>query len=381
MMTKIYLIRHAEAEGNVYRRAHGWYQGQVTEQGRRQLACLAERFRDTEIDALYASDLDRTMETAAAVAKYHDLDIIPNPALREIRMGEWEDRPWGNLTWEDPVRMRYFNDDPDRWYVPGAETFEQLTRRIRGAVVDIARKHPGQTVVCACHGMAIRALIADILKISSENIRSCPHGDNTSVSLLNVDADGGISADFYNDASHLPPELSTFARQSWWRQAGALDDGNLRFEELNPYKEEELYTRLYGEAWASVHGSTEGYIPSIYAASARIHYDGNPDALMKTFMGDTLTGLVELDTQRDRADGVGWLALCYIVPEHRRKMQGVQLIGHAVSVFRALGRKKLRLNVSTKNEGAMAFYTEYGFRPVCTREGVVAPLITMEKTL
>ena len=29
-MTTIYLIRHAEAEGNLYRRAHGWYNSTIT---------------------------------------------------------------------------------------------------------------------------------------------------------------------------------------------------------------------------------------------------------------------------------------------------------------------------------------------------------------
>ena len=30
-MTTIYLIRHAEAEGNLYRRAHGWYNSTITD--------------------------------------------------------------------------------------------------------------------------------------------------------------------------------------------------------------------------------------------------------------------------------------------------------------------------------------------------------------
>ena len=59
-MTDIYLIRHAEAEGNLYRRAHGQYDSNLTTLGRRQLLPLAERFRDIPIDALYSSDLVRT---------------------------------------------------------------------------------------------------------------------------------------------------------------------------------------------------------------------------------------------------------------------------------------------------------------------------------
>ena len=43
-MTTIYLIRHAEAEGNVFRRIHGQYDSCVTPNGRRQIAALAQRF-------------------------------------------------------------------------------------------------------------------------------------------------------------------------------------------------------------------------------------------------------------------------------------------------------------------------------------------------
>ena len=46
-MTTIYLIRHAEAEGNLYRRAHGWYNSTITDRGYRQIAALAKRFADT----------------------------------------------------------------------------------------------------------------------------------------------------------------------------------------------------------------------------------------------------------------------------------------------------------------------------------------------
>ena len=43
-MTTLYLIRHAEADGNLYRRAHGWYNSVITDLGYRQIAALAKRF-------------------------------------------------------------------------------------------------------------------------------------------------------------------------------------------------------------------------------------------------------------------------------------------------------------------------------------------------
>ena len=59
-MTIIYLIRHAEAEGNLYRRIHGWYDALVTENGLRQIQALEQRFQGEHFDAVWSSDLYRT---------------------------------------------------------------------------------------------------------------------------------------------------------------------------------------------------------------------------------------------------------------------------------------------------------------------------------
>ena len=66
-MTRLYLIRHAEAEGNLYRVAHGHCNGLITNyRGYQQIDALRERFRKVDIDAVYSSDLYRTQITARA---------------------------------------------------------------------------------------------------------------------------------------------------------------------------------------------------------------------------------------------------------------------------------------------------------------------------
>lgn len=379
-MTNIYLIRHAEAEGNIYRRAHGWYDGRISAKGRRQIDALAERFRGVHLDALYCSGLIRTRQTAGAILKYHDLPLVDEPGLREIGVGEWEDMPWGNLTYLYPEAMSAFNDDPDRWTAPGAETFPAVCERMRSAVLDIAARHPGQSVACVSHGMAIRALVSSLLGVPSHEIHKVPHGDNTSVTLLRV-AGGEISVEYFNDNSHLPEELSTFSRQSWWRKAGSTDDGNLRFEPLDPNAEPELYRSLYEKTWLDVHGRLDGFDAGACLEQAKRHFAANPLAVVKAIKAGRVIGVTELDTERLAGEGIGWISLCYIAPDERRRLLGVQLLGHAVSLYRAMGRRALRLSVYEGNAGAIAFYSEYDFKAVGTAEGVFGPLLIMEKDL
>ena len=44
-MTTVYMVRHAEAEGNLYRRVHGWYNSLITDNGYRQIAACGDGLR------------------------------------------------------------------------------------------------------------------------------------------------------------------------------------------------------------------------------------------------------------------------------------------------------------------------------------------------
>ena len=63
-MTTLFLIRHAQAEGNLYRIAQGQFDSYITALGYKQIDALAERFKNVHLDALYSSDLRRTRTTA-----------------------------------------------------------------------------------------------------------------------------------------------------------------------------------------------------------------------------------------------------------------------------------------------------------------------------
>ena len=217
-MTKIYLIRHAEAEGNLYRRIQGHWDGSITPLGLQQIDALAQRFRREHIDALYCSDLSRARATAEAITRYHDIPAVATPRLTEICMGVWEGRAWGDVEHEFPEQMRYFNTDPDRWSVPGCEPIRDVQKRMKRAISDLAARHDGQTIALVSHGMAIRAYLCTVLGIPNSEMATLPYGDNTSVSLLLVDGDN-TTVEYYNDNRHLPDALSTFGRQTGTRGA------------------------------------------------------------------------------------------------------------------------------------------------------------------
>lgn len=376
-MTKIYLIRHAEAEGNLYRRIQGHYNGDITQKGHRQIALLAERFRDTAIDALYASDLQRTQKTAGAILKYHDLPLNIDPRLKEVDMGVWEDLPWGNVAYDEPEQMLAFASDPSKWNIEGCENFEDLKSRMKSVICELGKKHEGQTIACVSHGMAIRSLISEILGVPSERIHEILHGDNTCVACLNYN-DGKLEIEYYNDNSHLPKDMSTFADQDWWKEKEKVDFSNLRIIPMDITKDAELYASCYRDGWKDAHGTLDGFSEELYLRSAARVSKQNHLSLMKALYGEDFAGIIELDTERMAYDGAGWISFCYLTADMRGHSMGIQLIGHAVSVYRRLGRKALRLHVAESNTSGIAFYDKLGFNTIGTEKGILCPLKLME---
>lgn len=381
-MTTIYLIRHAEAEGNYFRRIQGHYDGGVTPRGRLQIEALAERFRDVKIDALYSSDLKRTMATAGAIEKYHDLHITAEPRLREICLGVWEDLPWGNVAYDQPEQLVYFSSEPMKWNIPGGEDFIHLQNRVYDVLMELAERHDGQTIAVVTHGMAIRSTICRIKGIDLENISQVAHGDNTCVARLKVDG-GRAELEYFNDNSHLlENDLSTFARQDWWKRGDALDTTNLRIMPLDISADGQLYKDCYADAWKGAHGNLKGFDADIYYKTAKRVSSKEPRALMKVFInGDSFAGIVELDPNRGAEISSGWISFCYLIPELRHRGYGQQLIGHAVSFFREKGRKTIRLHVAVTNTDAIRFYERNDFYVVAREAGVGSDLLLMETVI
>lgn len=341
-MTAIYLIRHAEAEGNLYRIAQGQHESNLTDRGWRQVRALERRFADVPIDAVYASDLYRTRATATAIYRSHNLPLHRCPGLREICVGDWEGRTWGDILRRTPEAMADFGKRMDRWSIPGAETPAEVLARIRSTVEEIARANPGKTLALFSHGYAIRLLLASLQGISLRDTgERMPTGDNTAVSLLEWDGER-LRVVFANDNRHLQtPEYLAGEKPAKAKRAYALEPG-LWFRPLEGGAE-----RL-SAAWAEA--GEAGPVPS-----ASLTLEG--------LLGEAPTGLLRMDPETGR------ILLVYIRPEFRRRGFGIQLLGQAVQHARERGGEELSALLSPGGPGE-AYLRDCGFVPETqTREG------------
>lgn len=348
-MTKIYLVRHAEAEGNLYRIAQGQYDSLITDRGSRQVAALKKRFESIHVDAVYASDLYRTCVTAGAVYIPRRLPLHRRKDLREICVGSWEQKTWGEIARADPEQMEFFSRHLDRWQVEGAETPEQVRDRVLKAIREIAAENDGKTVAVFSHGCAIRILLATIQGYDISQIGETPLGSNTAVSLL--EADGAeLKVVFRDDVSHLTEEL---IRKRTGKRLRPLDPG-LYFEPVRLPEQRDWLLKLAAEAWEDS-GECRPLEEAPLLDQTRLTLAGALD-------GGAAVGLLQLDLEKEASRRRGWISLCCIARDSRAQGYGVQLLGQAVHHFRPLGRESLCVALRPEAEAAR-FFREYGFRP------------------
>ena len=350
-MTTIYMIRHAEAEGNRYRRIHGQYNSVVTARGWKQIAALAKRFSNTHIDAVYSSDLTRTKMTASSIYKTHGLPLNTTTRLREVCMGVWEDEPWGEAEQKEPEQLYCFNYDPENWTIEGREDIYSLRERIKSVILDIAAKHDGETVAVFTHGCAIRAFLSYVKGDPPKKLKDTPYCDNTAVAMLHV-RNEEIEIVYDGDNAHLPKELSTFHKQHWWEDEDAMDRNNLWYQEYDPASDSAFYHDCLADT--DICGPDEK-IPAADPA-------GNGHSAFIAMCDKSPAGIIELDTERGGDEGAVWISFYYILPEYRRRQMSIQLIGQATSVFRRLGRERIRVAVPKSNRTALEFFRSAGFR-------------------
>ena len=146
MKTILLLARHGETVDNANKIMQGQTHGQLNEEGRRQARELAAQLASQPLDAVVASDLHRSVETARIVAALHGLDVVTTPLLRE--------RDWGGFT------GCYIPDLKDAVWPDDIETLDALQGRAR-RFLDFVRTHyPGKTVLAVGHGIINKAIQA-----------------------------------------------------------------------------------------------------------------------------------------------------------------------------------------------------------------------------
>ena len=204
--TRLILIRHGESKTTVAGIIGGHRTcGGLSPLGRQQAERLRDRWvshRDFTPDVLLASQFPRARETAEIIA----------PALDSLTIGE--DAGWGEhdpgpecdgLSYSEFVGRHgggWWEGDPFGTSFPGGETIASFQFRVGQALRRTIDEHAGKTIVVACHGGVVDAVMRFTLKMPPTGSFQI-HTLNTSITEFELIEPHMWKLMRYNDTAHL----------------------------------------------------------------------------------------------------------------------------------------------------------------------------------
>ncbi|MGF1665822.1 MAG: histidine phosphatase family protein [Acidimicrobiia bacterium] len=186
-MTRLLLIRHAptvETGKKLTGRLPGVSLGDAgLEIARRTAANLAT----ARIDVVYASPIERTWETALAVAEPHKLSPISHDGLLEVDYGDWSGRTLASLY--KLKAWKIVQTTPSRMVFPNGESLRGAQERAVAATESIAAAHRKKTVALVTHADVIKAVVSHYLGQPLDLFQRVGVSP-ASVSVIDLPADG-----------------------------------------------------------------------------------------------------------------------------------------------------------------------------------------------
>lgn len=162
---QIYLVRHAESEGNAAGVLQGHADFPLSKLGYKQARSRAEHFRSCSFSECFASDLLRTRQTAAILSQPHALSVQTTPLLREQNFGKFNGASVMVFETElDEVLARHRQLPFERRFQhrahPEIESDAEMMSRLLLFLRSVATENLGKTILTVSHGGIMRSLLA-----------------------------------------------------------------------------------------------------------------------------------------------------------------------------------------------------------------------------
>ena len=154
----LFLVRHGLTP-HTGDRLSGWLPGiSLSEHGRAQVKALVERVRPVELDAVYASPLERCVETARPIASSKGLRVRIRDGLGEVHYGDWEGKRLRTLA--KTKLWRQIMARPSEVRFPNGETIRETQHRAVNTIEELAAAHGRTPVAAVTHADVIRVVVA-----------------------------------------------------------------------------------------------------------------------------------------------------------------------------------------------------------------------------
>lgn len=197
-MTTLYLIRHGHNDFlGKHKLAGRMPNVHLSSEGCRQAEALSRILSSVKFEAIYASPLERAVETAEPLARDHGLDILIREGLLEIGYGTWQGQSLKALRrrklW--PI----IQNTPSLARFPEGESFPEAQARVVAEIEALRDMHRREKAIIACvfHSDPIKLAIAHYLGMALDLFQRITISP-ASISVLAI-SKSGIRVIGFND--------------------------------------------------------------------------------------------------------------------------------------------------------------------------------------
>ncbi|MCK4548481.1 MAG: histidine phosphatase family protein [Candidatus Eisenbacteria sp.] len=211
-MSIIYLARHGQTEWNHgVSRYCGATDVELNETGKAQAQHLAERLKETRLQAIYSSPLKRALLTAQIVGDRLNLPVTVDEGFREIHYGVWEGLTHARiLSGYADIRAQW-EGDPATVKPPGGETGIEVAERALASLRRILEEEKHERFLIVSHKTVHRLILCACLGVDLTDYRRRFSLGNAALSALEHDQSSFLLG-LHNDKCHLA-ELSANRRK------------------------------------------------------------------------------------------------------------------------------------------------------------------------
>ncbi|MEH6550825.1 MAG: histidine phosphatase family protein [Pseudomonadales bacterium] len=196
---RVLLVRHGQTFANIDKVWHGHTDTALTPEGEDQTITLGKYFHNylPQVDAIYASPLQRAHNTAKQIARNSGAAITLDERLMEFGIGDFEDMGFDELHKTHNFFEKMMADEHHR--APNGESRYEVGQRFVEAVEEKAAQHNDENIVIVAHGIAIGCGLAHWAHQDTAKWVDYRLG-NTSVSEVNL-ATGEVI--YFNKSEHI----------------------------------------------------------------------------------------------------------------------------------------------------------------------------------
>jgi len=176
---RLFLVRHGETDANRMRLLQGASNGLLNANGRLQVEQLGRHLKSIALDRVFASDLQRAIDTAEAISRLHGLKVKLDGQLREWDVGDLDGQPAAAYL----QTIKDTGKPLSQFIPPGGEKLWEVRKRADAFIQNLIDQYSGETILACSHGDCMRMLVGSMLQIDIDAATAF-HFDNASYSVF-----------------------------------------------------------------------------------------------------------------------------------------------------------------------------------------------------